>query len=381
MLLPVTPATPEAVKARSAPNAKPPVAVDAPPPVAVKPPVPAPVETPPPDIAKPPAPAVSVKSVSSIPASRHWRPEPAAKERLPKPKPPKDSSPDFAASDLPLVPTDLGQKSPGTGPVSPPAPGPFDIRESDYAPHDVPSFFARRRVLLAALALTLIAAAVTAFLRQRPSSPPPKAAVAAATPKPVAVAGPESTPVATKRFWDQMQEIACAGLQQAQSIPFGQYPVMSSGIYDFQLIDDNALDALMNSLTTRSRGLAHVSEQIALLDKTNVDADLVAYGKKLSEHWQRAASLDSDAINVVWAVHERRARPAATATPALESADVVPTESHAPGATPVTMDHVSQLANGWLAQRNYFVQVGLQVDASEKEIYQKLAARYKDQFK
>ncbi len=316
---------------------------------------------------------------ASVPTGKPSRPElrPTKKQLPARETADKSSLVSVAASELPPVPDGIGRGPSALAPAKQALPAPVTFREGAYAPDDVPSFFTRRRVLtLGAVVLLLAGGTVGALSLRRPTSqaahpvPPPRVAVKE-----------ESKAVATRKCWDQLQEVARVGLQQVQGLPFQQYPVMSNGVYDFQAIDDNALDALMDSLTTRARALSRVSRELGLLDRTGVDADLVAYVEKIGAHWERASGLDFDAVNLAWAVHERRARPVDANTLTMESADVVAGESRAPGAISVTMDHVTKLANNWLAERDKFGIASGKIDVEEKEIYRQLSARYKDQFK
>ena len=232
----------------------------------------------------------------------------------------------------------------------------------------------RLRFLIGGAVLLVAAVAVAVFLSHRLQKEEVKHPVLSA-------AAGDQRLKATKVYWDQVRSIELSGTQAARNFSFDQYPRLPSGMYDFQQINNEALEGLVDTLSKRAQHLAHVSQDFASLDKLDVDPDLVAYSKELCAEWEGAASLDFNAANLVWAVHERRIRfPTADAS-TLGLFDASGQENHVEHENQENRDHIAKMQMDWLSQRDQFLTLGARIEAKEKEINSLLSIRYKADFK
>ena len=163
----------------------------------------------------------------------------------------------------------------------------------------------------------------------------------------------------TKTLWDGIHQIEDVGNDQNKHMLFGEYPRLENGMFDFRWFDDKAFESFLERLDTRSKRGYQVVTQINHLDKTDVDADLLAYTTELCSQWTSASDLDliyARYVSTLYKQHKEPERP--------------------PGP-----DDIQALQQQWMKKRTEHQARSTTVIAHEVSIGALLTGRYKMDFK
>ena len=113
----------------------------------------------------------------------------------------------------------------------------------------------------------------------------------------------------TKMFWDKIHQIENTGNAQGKQISFGGYPKLETGMFDFRWFDDKTFESFLGKLDTRSQRANQVAAEISQLDKSDVDADLLAYTNELCTQWKSASDLDLYFARYISALYKQHKEP------------------------------------------------------------------------
>ncbi len=163
----------------------------------------------------------------------------------------------------------------------------------------------------------------------------------------------------TRTFWDKIHQIEGAGNELNKHQSFGEYPRLAQGMYDFRWFDDKAFESFLEKVNTRSQRGDQIASEINRLDRSGVDADLLAYTDELRDQWKSASDLDLYFAQYVSALYKQHKEP-----------------GHPPNP-----DDIQALEQEWVTKRNVLQAQTKTVIAREASTGTLLTRRYQMAFK